>query len=237
MTKIARGFFDGEKGQTLFDKPFLELAQVNRLPELFQKVDGLDDHRLLALITALLVEDRVDKMLRLVFPRYNRLLDRQEYSFSMKLTTLEALRYLPSSILNTSQAIRKIRNEFAHSLDLVKFDDLDDKIKKMMISSWKQSYGHIEKKIPENLHEIFKNISFFSIAGLDMYMTNVSALHSKVCSQEFIDSFAEEVARRNNDLIEAIKNIKPNESIIKDDIIIVCKDKGKSIILKGQNDS
>ena len=234
MLNKVKGFFDANKGQSLFIKPFFEILRENKLPELFQKVDGLDDQRLLAIVTALLVENRVDAMLNLIFPRYKMLLDRQEYTFSMKLTTLEALRYLPASILKASHAIRKVRNEFAHNMDLVRFDDLDNKIKEVMMSSWRQTYGQVHKDPPNDLHTIFKNISFFSVCGLDTYMTNVSAFHSKVYDHEFIDKLEIDIADRSNELIDAASKIKPNQIIIKGDVAIVCHEEGKSTMFKLQ---
>lgn len=229
---MNRGIFEGEKGQSLFTKPFLDLLRENELPKLFKKVDGLNDHRLLTIVTALLVENRVDAILKFVYPRYDRLLDRQEYTFSMKLTTLEALRYLPPSICNTSNVIRKIRNEFAHNLNLVKFDDLRAKTKKGMLSSWKESYGRFTQDCPGNLHDVFKNISFFVIAGIEAYMENISALYDKVYSQSFIDALAEEMTQRIREVMDILGKIKPNQVVFKGDVMIICKEEGLSKIIK-----
>lgn len=233
MNNKRKGFFDGEEGESLFNKPFFDVISENNVPELFKKVDGLDDHRLLAIVTALLVENRVDAILKLVFPRYKLLLEKQEFTFSMKLTILEALRYLPSSIVKASHAIRKVRNAFAHNMNLVHFDDLEDKVKKrVMVSSWNQTYGQAHKELPDDLHTVFKNISFYSVFGLDTYMSNISAFHSKVYTPDFINTLKNDISRRSNELLETVSKMKANQVVIEGDVVIVCQEEGKSTMFK-----
>jgi hypothetical protein len=57
----------------------------NPLPALFQKTEALDDDRLLAIVTALVLETRVDEAARAIAPRYARLGEADQFTFSLKL--------------------------------------------------------------------------------------------------------------------------------------------------------
>ncbi len=92
----------------------------------------------------------------------------------------------------------------------------------------------MHKDFPDDLHTVFKNISFFSVSGLDIYMTNVSAFHSKVYDPEFINKLKNDIARRSNELIDAASKIKANQVIIKGDVAVVCPEEGKFTIFKLQ---
>src|SRR5438046_1164518 len=115
--QARRGIFEGRPGESLFTKPFIRYVFENELPALFQKVEGMHDHRLLSIVTALIIENRVDKLLSAFLPRYGRLLAAREYSFSMKINTLEALAFIPPLLTAVAHCLRKVRNEFAHHLD------------------------------------------------------------------------------------------------------------------------
>src|SRR5205823_8013232 len=111
----SRGIVSGPEGDTLFCDPFIALMRPNELPALFQYVEGLNDHRLLALVTALIVEERLDKILRAFCLRYERLTDQSEFTFSLKIRMLEALAFVPQSITEAAHVIRGVRNQFAHN--------------------------------------------------------------------------------------------------------------------------
>lgn len=63
-----RALTEGMPGESLFWSGMLDLSTYeNELPELFRKVKGMSDHRLLAIVTALIVEDRVSCLLSTLF--------------------------------------------------------------------------------------------------------------------------------------------------------------------------
>ncbi|MEH1844422.1 MAG: DUF4145 domain-containing protein [Nostoc sp.] len=128
------GLCDGKFGDSLFRKPFTHLLRKNELPELFKKVEGMNDHRLLAIITALLIETRLDNLLGLFLPRYSKLLNASNFTFSMKINLLEALNFVPPSITTAAHCLRKIRNEFAHDLSKVDFSSIEEPLKRSLRS-------------------------------------------------------------------------------------------------------
>src|SRR5262249_27348607 len=94
----TQGLACGPVGDSIFTYPFFGWSEENELPELFKRTAGLNDHRLLALVSVLIVENRLDKILAVVCPRYNCLTELNEFTFSFKIRMLEALALIPKSI-------------------------------------------------------------------------------------------------------------------------------------------
>src|ERR1700722_9432227 len=109
--KTNKGLFSGVEGESLFSEPLMILFRENPLPELFRKVQHLQDDRLLAIVTALVVEDRIDAALKSFLPRYARLTEKGDYTFSMKISLMEALGMIPPRLLSAATLLRQIRNE------------------------------------------------------------------------------------------------------------------------------
>jgi len=204
------GFFDGVHGQSLFHRPFIDLFRKNELPELFQKVRGLNDDRLLAIVTALLVEDLIDKIHSSFFPKYKTLLEATDFTFSMKINLLIALNFIPNPITNSAHLIRNIRNEFAHNLELTELKQLSNKILNKLLVLRNELY---KDKIEDNqLAEAFKNISFYCIVGLDFYTPNITLLRSEFSSPPFIHRLESIVNQDLHNKLEILKKNRTNES-------------------------
>src|SRR5260370_40044616 len=93
------GLFSGHKGELLFTEPLLIYFTHNPLPELFLKIQGMNDDRLLAITTALIVEERLDALLSSFLPRYPRLKKKaDDFTFAMKISLAEALALIPPEI-------------------------------------------------------------------------------------------------------------------------------------------
>jgi hypothetical protein len=121
------GFFNGVPGQTLFDHPFMGRFRADPPPASFQKTHGIDDDRLLAIVAALVVEEKLDHLLRLFLPGYHKL-QSEQFGFAMKIRLLEALKLIPFRFTSAADCIRLIRNEFAHDLEKRRFEQLDQKL-------------------------------------------------------------------------------------------------------------
>src|SRR5260370_4607560 len=102
---------DGPAGDSLFSQPAHLHFRHNPLPDLFKKTEGLNDDRLFAIVTALVVEDRLDVLLAAFLPRYKRLTDAADCTFSVKIALLEAVAFIPTKIAGAATLIRQIRNE------------------------------------------------------------------------------------------------------------------------------
>jgi len=199
-----RGIATGPEGDTLFSQPFFAFTKENELPGLFQRVAGLDDHRLLALVTALIVEDRLDKILRAFCPRYKVLTDQNEFTFSLKIRMLEALAFVPRHLTEAADIIRGIRNEFAHNLERTRLSQLNPKYHRKMDGLLQRVYA--DQEISETGEDLlwrkFKRLSFVAIVGLDGYVTNCEKLRSTISHSEFVKGLQKEVVDEFEKLIE-----------------------------------
>jgi hypothetical protein len=191
-----KGIACGPEGDTLFSRPFFEFGR-NELPILFQQVEGLHDHRLLALVTALIVEERVDKLLGAFCPRYECLIEQSEFTFSLKIRMLEALSVIPRSITDACHIIRSIRNDFAHNLERTRLSHTDKKIVRRMEALLRRVNSSLVNTIisEEGIFANFKNLSFVAIVGVDAYMANLTRLREKISDSAFVQSLQDETQK------------------------------------------
>lgn len=206
------GLFSGIKGESLFDEPLLRYFRHNPLPALFSKTAGLKDDRLLALVTALIVEDRLDAALSSFLPRYRRLTSASDFTFSMKIALAEALAQIPPKILSAATVIRKIRNEFAHHLEIESFSglkaDLTADLKNLRAAVY-GVFGADQRKPLPSLPEEYKALAFVCIAGLDAYRENLAYLRAYIETPEFIDFLLKKCAAENEAEMRAVLAQKP----------------------------
>jgi len=65
---------------------------------------------------------------------YRALTDRSDFTFSFKIVLLKSLRLIPSNIVNMCDCVRKVRNEFAHNLEIDKIESVKSEIKIKLIN-------------------------------------------------------------------------------------------------------
>ena len=187
---MGGGLISGKKGESLFHEPLMRFFRENPIPELLGKTSSLKDDRLLAIVSALVIEDRLDKALSSFLPRYERLND-SGFNVARKIALMDALALIPSRILDVASLFQKIRNEFAHNLDLEFFEDLAPKF----ITSVKDNHHDIlsalsasDNKADSTFTEKYKFLGFFCVVGLDSYCENLSYLRTHIETPEFIEA-------------------------------------------------
>ncbi len=203
-----QGICMGVPGAAVFHKPFFTLRQ-NELPELFKKVEGLNDHRLLAIVTALIVENRIDKLLETFCPRYNRLSEQREFGFSLKIRMLESLSLIPQTITDACHIVREIRNDFAHQLEKTTLADIAPKAL-AHLESFYRDVGSSDIPELEDIHfNRFKFASFVAIVCLDAYCVNLGKLRTKISNQDFIASLGIEVNEEREKMMQESRSNGP----------------------------
>ncbi|MEH2419750.1 MAG: DUF4145 domain-containing protein [Nostoc sp.] len=224
----VRGLCDGKLGDSLFRKPFHHFLRKNELPELFNKVEGVNEHRLLAIITALLIETRLDNLLGLFLPRYSKLLNASNFTFSMKINLLEALNFVPPSITTSAHCLRKIRNEFAHDLSKVDFSSIEEPLKRSLRSLCENAYRGKETPVlgERPLFDAFKQLSFFYIVGLDAYTINRKVLRDEISREDFINNLDQLVKDMNDSTIKQIMSQSPASTEIQGNLLIERYERG-----------
>ena len=203
----SKGLLSGKKGESLFHNPLVRIFKEQELPDLFKKTEKLDDERLLAIVTALIIEDRLDLFLGAFLPRYNQLKEPTEFGFSLKIRLAAALGFIPPRILLACHLFRGIRNDFAHNLNLEKFDDLEKKRLDALVAlraDIYSIYGAEERKPKSTVKEEFKALAYYCILGLEEYRENVTRLREYIEGQDFLESFANAGNQRLKEELELI---------------------------------
>jgi hypothetical protein len=211
--------FSGTKGESLFSEPLLQFFRHNPLPELFKKTEALKDDRLLAIVSALIVEGRLDAALNSFLPRYSRLTDATDFTFSMKIALAESLALIPTRLLSAASIIRKVRNEFAHNLEI----ELLANLKPSLIADMKNLraavygvFGDSERKPKPTILEEYKALAFFCVAGLDAYRSNLEYLRKHIENPDFVDSLFKKSTDENLAEMQAVLAEKPISVEIRD---------------------
>lgn len=210
-TKKLGKAFRGEKGASVFYKPislgFEGHNKKETLPDFIQRLKGTTDHRSLALLGALVLEHHLDEILRAFLPKYSKLTDKsQNFTLSLKIATLAALNLIPEHLVGCADAVREVRNAFAHHLALDSFENLEPKIRARISTRWHETVGHIGEPVEKTVSEEYWDVLFFSIGGLCFYLSNVLLLRSRIDELSFIENL-EKTAQESDmkaidDLIE-----------------------------------
>ena len=199
--------FDGPEGESLLTRPILEIFRHNPLPALFRQAEHSDD-RLMAILTAIVVEGRIDECLTAFMPLYSS----DKFSFYFKIQILKSLDLVPRLLLTAAELTLKVRNQFAHNLERSSFDSLPPalqsklKLDKRTICS---RFGNNDTPSEETLREVFQWRSFFVIAGLDAYTGSLSLLRREISQPVFMDALYAKVAAENDEMIEALLRNEP----------------------------
>jgi hypothetical protein len=206
-----RGWIDGTPGECLFHRPYPSLFRENPVPDLFRKLDGINDDRLTAVVTALIVEDRLDHLLSRFMPRYRKLADAEQCTFSLKIRLLEALNLVPARITAMADCLRQIRNEFAHDLATTTFDGLPSKLRDRIVGLRNDICLRSDGPAPSLSHAI-DNLRFFCVLALDLYSVNVQALREAITDKAFLDELRRVIDERGESQLKEVVS-KPPMSI------------------------
>lgn len=202
------GWFDGKPGDSLFHSPFMSMFRENPLPDLFRKLEVINDDRLTGIVTALIVEDRIDHLLTKFLPRYKQFADEEKCSFSMKIRLVEALNFIPPRITAMADCLRQVRNEFAHDLTKTAFEHLPQKILNRLASLRNDVCLYSDGPAPSISHA-FNNLRFFCVVSLDIYGVNVQALREAISDPDFLEGLQRTIRERGEAQRKEIVSMPP----------------------------
>ncbi len=198
----------------LFQSLLFHFRDNQELPELFKKVEGLNDHRLLAIVTHLLMDNRLEKILRSYFDQYDHI---KKFTDSQKLNVLAAANLIPSDVIAAARCVLRIRNAFAHNLKVTTFDDLPPET----IADLKKCREQVGTPVPgETLDQIYHQVAFSSVVVLDIYEPSVSVWSRKVRSKKFIKELTDESHALMRDVFKALDELKPGEKRVIGDVVV-----------------
>jgi hypothetical protein len=197
----------GEKGRTLFYKPLPIIADLgdwnSQVPEFFQRIEKSGDDRSYAILSAIIVEHHVVRMLKLVMPRFDDFAKSHELSFSMKLDLLESIRLIPEHLVVCADTVRSVRNEFAHDLDIESLDGIRQSTKDKLKSAF-NSIPDIEKISGtvgrKTVRETLSWVVQCAVIGVRIYESNVKLLMESIRSETFLRQLERTYRNRNRRL-------------------------------------
>jgi hypothetical protein len=189
--------FDCKKGEAIFYKQMDEIiteSEFSKIVAEFQsylkRLALLNDDRLYALVANLLVENMIDNYFAEIMPKYSKseLSKKIDFTVSLKIDVAKELRFSPPKLFNGAKVINQIRNDFAHNLEITKFDDLKEKrindIYKILNSYTPRSC--LLRNRP--LRERFSSLVLETIIGLNFNLRQVHMLNLFIREDQFYEN-------------------------------------------------
>ena len=180
----------GIHGETIFYHPIvsfisqeMSMSLQREINKTIEYVQGLNDDRLLVLVGALVVENAVDKLIASVFPGYKSLHSQRDFTFSMRIEIVKALKIIPSKILNSAHFVRKLRNDFVHDLSLDSFDKLDTS----SIQSMQDRLLEFNSEKIEESPRAFSRLVLWLTVALHTYTEHTLQLNKFIRDDRFIN--------------------------------------------------
>ncbi|MFM9946303.1 MAG: hypothetical protein ACKV1O_00035 [Saprospiraceae bacterium] len=210
--------FDSTDESIPFKHPILDLYDAYEwnkvMPAFFDRYNSLADERSAVIFFTLVIESELDRIIRLTFPKSEILFNRQGgqgFTFSDKALIVKALHLIPTSIFDFIDITRKIRNEFAHNLDIDNFEELNNlKDGKKLIEKLNdiclkyESALHYTKTKNSYINK-FKDIGVFAIKGLSYYKVNLILFREEILKDEFsqrLQKIAKEKKKKQDEEFE-----------------------------------
>ena len=201
-------------GQSILKQPFFELTDFtkwnNEMGKFYERVNETKDERSFVLLMSLIVEFHIDSIIRAFFPGNKEILINKDLTLSLKINMLKSLKILPESIFKFADLVRKIRNEFAHNIEIDKIIELIDYTKgKKLINQLNNfcrkydDYLKYSKYEQNNYREKFKDIADFVNNALREYEPSVCLLREEIEKKEFL----QEIIKRKKFKIRYEKSV------------------------------
>jgi hypothetical protein len=170
----------GEHGKSLFHRPFFYVfeGQKNlqtKIDSYFEKCESTNDHRAIALIGALIIEEELDKFLSSWLIGYKDLEDKSVMTFSFKVDLAKSSKLIPNRILNSIEPIRKIRNIFAHDIEIDSFE-IAKKYKKEPFDQLYDKFKTFTEFNEKDDLNAFKYLVIFITLSLIVYTEHVTKI-------------------------------------------------------------
>jgi hypothetical protein len=182
----------GPASETLFHRARTWALTAGKAAELQTSLDSLLGHvasladdRLLALLGALVLENAVDRLAGGILPGYEDIRNNSDFSFSMRTAIARSLRLAPQRLFTSVDAVRAVRNDFAHNLDLKLFSDLKPG-RMVAIKDRLREFGpHFLKDRTD--YQIFQQLVSLCAMALMIYTKHVEVLSKAVRDPAFLD--------------------------------------------------
>lgn len=188
-------FINGTPGETLFHTPLPgKLLEQDDVVEMMRKIRDTQDSRSFVLVSAMVTETYVERLLSLLLPKYSL----EHQLASKKIALLASFEIIPKHITDAALAINQVRNKFAHDLQIVSFAELAKKFPNIItqLRAIALSAGNSPTaNTTTDAALLFDGASFVATQGLRRYQENVRFYASFVRSEGFMNSLTEQHER------------------------------------------
>jgi hypothetical protein len=215
--KMARQIFiGGDVGESVFTEVFMEWAQKNELPAFLQRIERGGDERSFVLLSALTVEAYLDELMNCLAPKFSKLAENRDFTFSLKIQILRALALIPPHILDAADIVRRVRNEFAHDLNLDILDGLKRELQTKIQHIVTETFGPEFER--SKGREGFRSVTFIALAGLNGYRPNLKKLREKLSNTGMITEWKNECHQEFMRTMKAVGSEEPIETKIENGV-------------------
>jgi len=161
------------------------------------------DDKAFALIGALIVENELDNLLTKWIKDYKHIVNKRDFSFSFKVNLAISLKLIPPKILKAIEPIRRIRNIFAHCLDIDTFEKAKEFYSKSNKGSFRmlrnkiRMFGKYERAFEEDklsgdflsafLQTSYLQLTISIITGLNIYARHLAKVQDYVWESQNLD--------------------------------------------------
>lgn len=168
---------------TSFDKTVIKIFAKNytfdgkpgdeNTVEFVLRLRANDDEATIILVSHLLIESLLDKIIQIKCKSPKKILDDHvTYCFSVKLQIIYAMGLLPDNIFNNIVRINKFRNKFSHNIEIDinpndMLIDLDNKT-----ASYLELYPELKKK-KNAVKRYFMFLGYKTLDGLSRHMSDM----------------------------------------------------------------
>ena len=128
-----------------------------------------ENDRAFILVSAVALEDKIVNILETLLPSINSLKDNKEFTFSFKINLLKSFDLYNLRVVEYLHLVRKIRNEFAHNLNIADFENISNNTinhidQCLKILETKRTCNKVRDKI-----EVIVNWLFWELIALEPY--------------------------------------------------------------------
>jgi len=181
---------EGKKGESLFyhpviwviEKDFRRIKEQNERHNEF--MSRAKEERLLALVSALLMEEALDLLLGAYILNYSTLQCQRDFTLFLKIELARSLCVIPKHIIDAAALINSVRNKFAHQIDLDSFGSLDVGTRANLEGKCKIFYPDDEVN-GKTVKELFIKVVFGVITGLAVYAPHLRDTREYIFSEAF----------------------------------------------------
>jgi hypothetical protein len=158
-----------------------------KIDAVLKRHNDTKDERAIAIISALFIENEIDMLLSVLLKKYSIIRECREMTLSFKTDLAISFQIMPNKILNAIEPIRKIRNIFAHNLNINTFEEArkcdikTDKIFRMLYDKIRTFYAAFDKS---NDLEAFKFLTMLIMLGLQVYSKQIDKVNKFIWNRE-----------------------------------------------------